>query len=402
MPVDVDIVTVTAPPRPPRPSDPVDREELEALVEALFEEARQRARRRRRIYWAVAAVVTFVVVMFVTVFDPAARSQTTSPSPAERSSLAAAPSAKIAFVRSAVYHSKTPLDVGLFVMNPDGSEQKRLTQVVPVGGGHPLWSPDGRMIAFIDRHLYVMNADRSGLRRVAWSADSPAWSPDGRKIAFARHGLGYDWESEIYVIDVDGSNERRLTRNTADGLPAWSPDGRKIAFTSHLDGNAEIYVMNADGTDQRNLTRNAADDYFPLPAENVSPHYGAWSPDGRTIAFMAGREGRAGGIYLVNADGRSLTRAIPGDYAWSPDGRKIAFGGGYRGGPLYVVNADGSERRTLIREHTLSVAWSPDGRTIAFTDGDLKIVNADGSGLRTLTRTKNIERWFAWSPAERT
>jgi hypothetical protein len=59
------VVTVTAPPRPPRPSDPIDREELEALVEALIEEARQRQRRRRRVYWAVAGVATVVGVGLV-------------------------------------------------------------------------------------------------------------------------------------------------------------------------------------------------------------------------------------------------------------------------------------------------------------------------------------------------
>ena len=67
-------MTVTAPPRPPRPGDPVDREELEALVEALIEEARQRARRRRRIYGAAAALVALVGVTVFAVFDRSAQS----------------------------------------------------------------------------------------------------------------------------------------------------------------------------------------------------------------------------------------------------------------------------------------------------------------------------------------
>jgi len=71
-------VTVTAPPRPPRPGDPVDREQLEALVEVLIEEARQRARRRRRIYGAAAAFVTLVGVTVFTVLERSAQSQTAS------------------------------------------------------------------------------------------------------------------------------------------------------------------------------------------------------------------------------------------------------------------------------------------------------------------------------------
>ena len=68
-------MTVTAPPRPPRPSDPVDREEIEALVEALIEEARQRQRRRRRIYCGPRGAVAFVSVAVFTTFERTARSE---------------------------------------------------------------------------------------------------------------------------------------------------------------------------------------------------------------------------------------------------------------------------------------------------------------------------------------
>ena len=71
---------------------------------------------------------------------------------------------------------------------------------------------------------------------------APAWSPDGRRIAFAS---GRDGNFEIYVINADGSRQRRLTRNTGrDVGPVWSPDGRRIAFES----NWQVYVMNADGS----------------------------------------------------------------------------------------------------------------------------------------------------------
>ena len=81
-------MTVTAPPRPPRPSDPVDRQEVEALVEALFEEARQRARRRRRVRLALVACVVLVGATVLAVFERTAESQSSSPAAAARSGVA--------------------------------------------------------------------------------------------------------------------------------------------------------------------------------------------------------------------------------------------------------------------------------------------------------------------------
>ena len=75
----------------------------------------------------------------------------------------------------------------------------------------------------------------------------PSWSPDSKHIAFTSNR---DGNLEIYVMDVDGGNQQRLT-NSGDvhihnWEPSWSPDGRRIAFTSNRDGNSKIYVMNAD------------------------------------------------------------------------------------------------------------------------------------------------------------
>ena len=153
-------------------------------------------------------------------------------------------------------------------MNSDGSGLRNLTSKLAAGGrlgagpaSDPVWSPDGRMIAFVRLNtrlgVYVVNADGSGVRNLtpkpmgaAYAA--PAWSPDGRKIAFASER---DGNSEIYLMNADGSGQRNLTRNLAyDGDPAWSPDGQKITFVSNRDGRYEVYVMNADGSGQRSLT----------------------------------------------------------------------------------------------------------------------------------------------------
>ncbi len=218
--------------------------------------------------------------------------------------------------------------------------------------------------------VYVMYADGSALRnltrdpRTEWR---PEWSPDGRKIAFGRLEPGE--RSEIVVMNADGSGKRTLADG---GGPVWSPDGRKIAFMKALPGAPdervsrssvrfhEIYVMNADGSGQRRLTRNEVSDDGPQ-----------WSPDGRRIAFLRGvRRGGAwkADLYVMNADGseqRNLGgRPVPWfAYAWSPDGRLIAFTRG-RGFEVAVMNADGSGLRDLTHSRTGNFfgAWSP-GRT---------------------------------------
>jgi Tol biopolymer transport system component len=222
------------------------------------------------------------------------------------------------------------------------------------------WSPDTfKMVFQSDRipdttyaarfQIYVMNSDGTNIGQLTFpdpARDStglvkdttrnsqPAWSPDGTKIAFASTR---DTNSEIFVMDPNGSNIVRLTSNpAADGQPVWSPDGTKIAFATDRDGNDEIYVMNADGSGQVNLTNHAGSDLVP-----------AWSPDGTKIAFQSDRQ-TSGAVWVMDADGSNpvrLTNPSPstaaGNPSWSPDGTRIVY---EQNGDIWVMNVDGSRK----------------------------------------------------------
>jgi Tol biopolymer transport system component len=155
-------------------------------------------------------------------------------------------------------------------MNVDGSDQRRLTDGIGYDGG-PWFSPDGT--------------------KIVWRA----WYPrtEGEKTQW-RDAMEKDYiiavPLDIWVMDSDGSNKRRLTNNGAvNWAPSWHPDGKRIVFSSNKDDwredlkayghNFELYIMNADGGDMERLTFNNTFDSFPM-----------FSPDGRKLAFASNRD----------------------------------------------------------------------------------------------------------------
>ena len=421
-------MTISAPPRPPSEratpdSRPLDRDEIEALVEALIEEARHETRRRHRRYWAAAALVAFVGVVVLILLEGGAASQTASPGVSARMSVAGqAGATRIAFTSTSlstgnrnVPKPPPPALVAseLYVVNADGGDKRLLKRREFIGypdAGRAVWSPDGQTIAFADySRLFFVNADGSGQRNVTRELglrQLPIWSPDGRRILVVKCRGGQ--KCDIYVMNADGSGLRAVTRNRQSGWPIWSPNGRKIAFSrvrsgvksQYPSGRPEVWVMNADGSAQRRLA-------LGLPPSG-------WSPDGQRIAFT-GLPDRKPGVYVINADGsgqRRLTRTlgyVP-DIAWSPDGQKILFVGyqpGTRGkvSNIYVMNADGSGQRRLA-ERGHNPRWSPDGTKISFVsnrDGNLEIyvMNADGGGQLNVSQNPlRDDSGPAWSPGQ--
>src|SRR5262245_33484656 len=189
-----------------------------------------------------------------------------------------------------------------YVMKADGAGVTRL----PKNFGGFTWSPDGDRIAgecvveSSNVDICVSGADGTGLVRLTTEPArdaAPDWSPDGARIAF---GSDRDGQAALYVMNADGSGVTRLAGNirTNNGGPRWSPDGRRIAFTCTVEGsNLDICVVNADGTGFTRLTSDPAWENFA-----------GWSPSGRLIAFTVPFSGMcsdycSGDTYVMNADG---------------------------------------------------------------------------------------------------
>ncbi len=174
-----------------------------------------------------------------------------------------------------------------------------------------------------------------------------AWSHDGSQIAGASNGV-------IAVVRHDGSALRVVHTGTQgyDHGPSWSAAGRRIAYGTDLPGSYDrksggsiIYTIGLDGSDRRLLAQAGG--------------WPAWSPNGRTIAYLA-----SCGVRLVAPDGTPLSGClgVHGAPVWSPDGRRIAMAlttaaqGRAKG--IYTMNADGS-RLTRV-SHTVPTTLTPD------------------------------------------
>ena len=337
--------------------------------------------------------------------------------------------------------------MGLYLVPALGGQERKLAETRMPGtflqGTCLNWSPDGRWLAVCDSDdlsieplsVFLLSVDTGEMRRLTSPTEgkdvSPVFSPDGRTLAFTRSGSGFT--SDLYLLDLDedltpkGEPRRRTFTEATTTSPVFTPDGRDIVFSSGPIGEPSLWRVPVSGSAsperlpfgergnypgisrQGNLayttgegdlniwrvnlpmTDGATGPAVKLIASSRPENEAQYSPDGDSIAFISSRSGDME-IWKCDRDGSnpvqltSLGAPLTSVPRWAPDGKSIVFNSDAEGHfDVYVVNADGGAPRRLTSDPSMDVypTWSRNGKWIYFCSnrtGDVQYFRMPAAG----------------------
>lgn len=237
----------------------------------------------------------------------------------------------------------------IYKMPASGGPATRLTFNDAIIETDPHVSPDGKTLAYFARtargtKIFLLDLQATPAWPRLFDAGpkferNPVWSPDGKMVAFFREG-------DIWLRDAAGGEPRALVASEyprGNGSPVWSPDGRRVAFTTRNSG-----------FDQIGIAEVATGKVTPLTYDPSDHNNPAWSPDGLQIAFIRAT-GMARDVVIVSSDGRATPKVLTSGKAvrhspqFSPDGKTIAYveTTGNRTSDIWLMPVQGGAPRQL-------------------------------------------------------
>ena len=231
--------------------------------------------------------------------------------------------ARIAFMgpfgQSNVFHA--------YVVNPDGSGLTSVSE--DLGEGYfPSLSPDGSRVLLVantsvDPDIYVVDIaskESTNLTNLPGFDNQPIWSPDGKQIAFLSDREGGD--TDIWVMAADGSNPRRLAKNPGEeSMGAWSPDSKQIVYSNRDEVGEAIWIINVESGENTRLTESQTGKSDSSPS---------WSLDGKVIAYHSSENNTPPSIFTLRLDDSEQTQITTGEVAsvfpiWGPDNQSLLY-----------------------------------------------------------------------------
>lgn len=308
----------------------------------------------------------------------------------------------------------------IYTMNIDGDHVQNLTNTPNIPESHPIWSPDGTMIAYLSgeygqEDLFIMNADGSNKHNVsntpAASERNPVWSPDSSKLGFISDRDDQDGIYDVFVVNLDGSGLINLTNSTdADEWSMdWSPNGAQIVYLGDTNLSpllfGHIVTMNADGSNKNTIFTYTGFNYGPV-----------WAPNSSNITFFY----FSGCLAMIKSDGSDLQPCFTEPptldglegFKWDHTGSKLAFSGfiNQYGLKSYLYDQATGQTTDLTPSILglnlgLPFDWTTDNTQIIFGNDhgngsdDISIINSDGTGYKNLTNSvEDEDRWPDLSP----
>ena len=278
---------------------------------------------------------------------------------------------------------------GVWMINADGSGLRRLAPI----GSDASWSPDGRLIAYVSAdHWMIERTDGSGRYRVPLPVGQTAsWTAHGHDLLAYRAAAGPGHHSVIYSIDagVRHATRRELERtlDSVEGSVVASPTGSGYAYGTEV---GDVWFTQISGKPA--LVSEQPEGTSVL----------AFSPDGTGIAVARPGPSQTEQIAIVAIDGghaRALNMPKMDTVfaaAWSPDGQALAITGSDQ---IVLVPTAGGASFSMHFDGSGSATWSPDGRWLAYIDhGGLWLLNAQTHVKHRLTAA-NFDSRIVWQPS---